>query len=694
MRRDLVLRADAPAGLHHAARLPRKRRARRCPPPKDVQAPREQTVEGVDAGYFTSWVQQQVIERYGAPRAFDGRAAHQDDARPRTAARGRTGGRRATCQAPTGPTAVARRDRKLDRRGARDGRRAQLQREPVQPRHRGRAPAGLVVQGLRPRGRAGGRHLARTRCGPRSRRRSSCPARTARKSSSSTTTKAPTPGSNTLTGATAFSDNSIYAEVGLEGGHPQDRAAGAPDGHHDAALDQPGDDDRRAHRRRDAAGHGPRLRDDRPRRPARERHARRTTASPSASRKSTPAARTLPDGATRDVNRVETKRGAAARASPRPRPRCSRPCSSTAPAGPPRSASSRPARPARPPTTGTPGSSAGTRKYTVAVWVGYPDKLVPMTTDFNGQPVLGGTFPALIWHDFMTSRAAIDKSRAPNTPSKRPGAATTAGRAAKNSSGIGRRQPAKAPLDLGRRRHAAHRAGAGGARASRAGGEGGSGDPAPNGPPTPRPPPPTGCAQRALAPGRSPPRPRGARPASGPATSAPAGRRPSGPGGQRVPRRGLGRETCAVARAQKRQRSSTARVMPTRVPVDDRGCRQRPLARADHAPGRASRSRAVSPSAIPSACVACPGPEHSSRSRSGAPRRASRAGAHPLDAGERLERADQDGRADALRLAHRVQQRVDAVGAVDVGAPGRRRTACCVRGVRPTKAWQAGSLSW
>src|SRR5271170_2596151 len=37
-----------------------------------IQAPEEQTVEGVDVGYFTSWVQQQVIERYGAPRAFDG----------------------------------------------------------------------------------------------------------------------------------------------------------------------------------------------------------------------------------------------------------------------------------------------------------------------------------------------------------------------------------------------------------------------------------------------------------------------------------------------------------------------------------------------------------------------------------------------------------------------------------------------
>ena len=46
--------------------------AQALPAAKDVQAPREQTVEGVDAGYFTSWVQQQVIERYGAPRAFDG----------------------------------------------------------------------------------------------------------------------------------------------------------------------------------------------------------------------------------------------------------------------------------------------------------------------------------------------------------------------------------------------------------------------------------------------------------------------------------------------------------------------------------------------------------------------------------------------------------------------------------------------
>ena len=46
-------------------------------------------------------------------------------------------------------------------------------------------------------------------------------------------------------------------------------------------------------------------------------------------------------------------------------------------------------------------------RYTVAVWVGYPNKLVPMTTQYGGSPVLGGTFPALIWHDFMVAASQI-----------------------------------------------------------------------------------------------------------------------------------------------------------------------------------------------------------------------------------------------------------------------------------------------
>ncbi|HEY3434415.1 MAG TPA: transglycosylase domain-containing protein, partial [Solirubrobacterales bacterium] len=36
-------------------------------------------------------------------------------------------------------------------------------------------------------------------------------------------------------------------------------------------------------------------------------------------------------------------------------------------------------------------------EVTACVWVGYPDTTTPMTTLYNGGPVMGGTFPALIW---------------------------------------------------------------------------------------------------------------------------------------------------------------------------------------------------------------------------------------------------------------------------------------------------------
>jgi penicillin-binding protein 1A len=52
-----------------------------------------------------------------------------------------------------------------------------------------------------------------------------------------------------------------------------------------------------------------------------------------------------------------------------------------------------------------------TPQFVAAVWVGYPDKLVPMTTEFHGHPVAGGTFPALIWKAFMTK--ALDRLHLP-----------------------------------------------------------------------------------------------------------------------------------------------------------------------------------------------------------------------------------------------------------------------------------------
>jgi len=52
-----------------------------------------------------------------------------------------------------------------------------------------------------------------------------------------------------------------------------------------------------------------------------------------------------------------------------------------------------------------------TDKYTVAVWVGYPDGLKPMTTEYRGEPVAGGTYPAQIWHDFMVSVLQAEQDR-------------------------------------------------------------------------------------------------------------------------------------------------------------------------------------------------------------------------------------------------------------------------------------------
>ena len=60
------------------------------------------------------------------------------------------------------------------------------------------------------------------------------------------------------------------------------------------------------------------------------------------------------------------------------------------------------------------------KELTVAVWVGYPDRLTPMETEYHGEPVAGGTFPAEIWHDLMPSwigirdQRRVDQGRDPN----------------------------------------------------------------------------------------------------------------------------------------------------------------------------------------------------------------------------------------------------------------------------------------
>jgi penicillin-binding protein 1A len=73
-----------------------------------------------------------------------------------------------------------------------------------------------------------------------------------------------------------------------------------------------------------------------------------------------------------------------------------------------------------------------TKQYTVAVWVGYPNKFEPMRTEYRGGPVTGGTFPAGIWKTFMESLLRMyplpqdEGGDGTGTASPTPGTGTTA----------------------------------------------------------------------------------------------------------------------------------------------------------------------------------------------------------------------------------------------------------------------------
>jgi penicillin-binding protein 1A len=52
----------------------------------------------------------------------------------------------------------------------------------------------------------------------------------------------------------------------------------------------------------------------------------------------------------------------------------------------------------------------------VAVWVGYPDELRPMLTEYHGEPVAGGTLPAEIWRAFVSKVEEGDGTEAFDLP--------------------------------------------------------------------------------------------------------------------------------------------------------------------------------------------------------------------------------------------------------------------------------------
>jgi penicillin-binding protein 1A len=60
-----------------------------------------------------------------------------------------------------------------------------------------------------------------------------------------------------------------------------------------------------------------------------------------------------------------------------------------------------------------------TEEVTACVWVGYADSVTPMETLYNGGPVMGGTFPALIWASVISAWEDIAAERAAETAAEK-----------------------------------------------------------------------------------------------------------------------------------------------------------------------------------------------------------------------------------------------------------------------------------
>ena len=472
------------------------------PNPGEIQAPQEQTVEGVDAGYFTSWVQQQVIERYGAPRAFDG-GLHIKTTLD-------LGLQRAAEQAIEGYLAYS---------GDPSASLVAIEnstgevRAMVGGRSYDESPFNLATEGERQPGSSfKAFDLAaalQDGISPESvwtskQKEFIVPNTGGHEKFVVHNDEGAYVGERTLTNALAYSDNSVFAEVGLRVGthriadlahrmgittpistNPAMTIGGLHVGV--TPLDM-------AHAYETIAHGGQRVsgtlaEDDAP-------VGIQEVVSPSSP---------LPDGSHRDVNQVQTKPvlppGVAATETEM--------LETVLQYGTARGAALGEFAAGK---TGTTSNYVNAwfvgwnHKYTVAVWVGYPEGARAMSTDYDGGPVLGGTFPALIWHNFMTSAMQIDKTRseeAAAAAAARPGGKTK-GTTSGTSSGeepvpsVGGSPGTAAPAEEKTEHHASPNTGAGGGSAGNGGGANEHGaspsapatptpEPAPATPPTPTP---------------------------------------------------------------------------------------------------------------------------------------------------------------------------------------------------------------
>jgi len=65
------------------------------------------------------------------------------------------------------------------------------------------------------------------------------------------------------------------------------------------------------------------------------------------------------------------------------------------------------------------------RDVTIAVWVGHADSVKPMLTEYGGAPVDGGTIPAIIFHDVLDSYESMKKNAGAHDHSISPDSTTT-----------------------------------------------------------------------------------------------------------------------------------------------------------------------------------------------------------------------------------------------------------------------------
>ncbi len=405
-RRDVVLRQMLDQG-YLTPRLYAESVSQALPAPQQIRAPQEQTVEGADVGYFTSWVQQQIIERYGA-RAFDGGLKIRTtlDLELQRAAEQAVNNYLAY---PAGPSAslVAIENSTGEVRAMVGG------------RNYDESPFNLATEGERQPGSSfKAFDLAAALedgISPYSEWASKekvfiVPHTGGHEKFVVHNDEGAYSGVNTLIGATAYSDNSIYAEVGLKvkttriahlahrmgittplSTNPAMTIGGLTVGV--TPLDMAHAYETIAHGGRRVSGT---LVED---------------AAPVGIQEVDAGGRLLPDGARLDRNEVRTESVLPAEVAQTETSMLE----TVLQYGTGRAAAIGQFAAGKTGTTSNYGDAwfvGWDSKYTVAVWVGYPNKLIPMTTDFNGGPVLGGTYPALIWHDFMTAALQVDKTRA------------------------------------------------------------------------------------------------------------------------------------------------------------------------------------------------------------------------------------------------------------------------------------------